>query len=342
MKEPLCFTFGTRQTRVSFQDRLDVAGGRLTERTVTVFDQTTHDLFGQGALNPVILKPGEQNKTWTSVERIVEAALQKGLSRDDLLIGVGGGVVGDLTAFAASIYMRGCRVDLVPTTLIAMVDAALGGKTGIDFGRYKNMIGSFYPAENLRISVPVLASLPMDEYRAGLAEVIKTALLGDAELYALLRSKKEQILRQDQTLLEGIVERCIRIKGQIVEEDFNESGKREILNLGHTFGHALEALSGFAWKHGDAVAWGIGRALELGTNLGLTDKHYAREISDLLRAYGFTLEIRGYEAADLFQAMRADKKKRSGRLRFVLQRSLGVTEVLVVEDGDVLEVLNGM
>ncbi len=238
---------------------------------------------------------------------------------------MGGGVVCDLTAFAASLYMRGCRLTLMPTTLLAMVDAALGGKTAVNLGSAKNLVGTFYPAEELVIWIPALATLPQVELRCGLAEAIKTALLGDPELLALLRARRTDLLRGDPAALEETVYRCLAVKGRIVENDLRETGERAALNLGHTFAHALESATGFRrFRHGEAVAWGLGKALELGAALGVTERALAGRITALLEGYGFSLKNPpGLAPGTLLAAMRADKKRRAGGLRVVLLRAVG-------------------
>ena len=181
---------------------------------------------------------------------------------------------------------------LAPTTLLAMVDACLGGKTGIDFLGYKNLVGTFYPASLIVVAPAGLRSLPEQEFRAGIAEAIKTAIIGDRALFDLLRDAKTEIDARDDGILAKIVRRSLAVKGRIVEEDPMESGIRAKLNLGHTFGHALESATGFSsWRHGEAVAWGIGRAIALGLRLGLTDRPFAEEVEALLRLYGFRLDV---------------------------------------------------
>jgi 3-dehydroquinate synthase len=340
VSEVLRFRFGEFETRVRFTDQgpeslLSTAG------SLAVFDRNVRLLHGRSIDRAVVLPPGETVKAWRWAERIMAAALKKGLSRDGLLVGVGGGVVCDLTAFAASLYMRGCRLALVPTTLLAMVDAALGGKSALNLGRAKNLIGTFYPAEELVIWIPALATLPPAELRSGLAEAIKTALLGDAELLALLASRRAELLRGDPDALSQTVRRCLAVKGRIVENDLRESGRRAVLNLGHTFAHALESATGFRrYRHGEAVAWGLGRALELGVALGVTARPLAAEVTALLAAYGFQLgRPAGLSARALLEAMRADKKRRAGGMRFVLLREVGGPEIRAVEEEPVLAAL---
>lgn len=286
------------------------------------------------------ISPGEDQKNLENLQRLLSAALDAGLSRDALFLVVGGGVLCDLVSFAASIYLRGVTLQLFPSTLLGMVDAAVGGKTGCNFRGYKNMVGTFYPAEEVRIFPALLNTLPESEYRSGLAEVIKAALLGDEELLHLLESRREAVLRREPGLLEEIIARAVAVKVSVVQDDFREGGRRAILNLGHTYGHALESVTGFGvYTHGEAVAWGIGRALELGRLLGITEDGYRRRVQGLLDAYGYRLEPVSAAAAELIEAMGQDKKRKKGELRFVVQRGLCSTEVVPVDRGVVEESL---
>ena len=340
MSEAFLFHFGEYQTRVRFSG---LGPESLLESTgsLAVFDRNVHRLHGRSAARSVVLPAGETAKSWRWTEKILTAALEAGLGRDGRLVGVGGGVVCDLTAFAASLYMRGCRLSLVPTTLLAMVDAALGGKTALNLGSAKNLVGTFYPAEELVIWIPALATLPEAELRSGLAEAIKTALLGDPALLELLRARRTDLLLGEPEALEEAVFRSLAVKGRIVENDLRESGERAILNLGHTFAHALESATGFRrFRHGEAVAWGLGKALELGVALGVTDRALGREVTSLLEGFGFSLNNPpGLAARTLLAAMRADKKRRAGGLRVVLLRGVGSPEVRAVEEEPVLAAL---
>lgn len=295
----------------------------------------------------VVLPAGEQEKTLDTVSGILSAALQAGLGRDSLFIGFGGGVITDMTAFAASVYMRGARLQLVPTTLLAMVDAAVGGKTGVDFGPYKNSVGSFFPAEKILIFPAALRTLPETEFRSGLAEMLKTAMLYDETLFRFFTERRAELQARDAALLAEAVRRCAQAKAAVVEKDLYEKGERAFLNLGHTFGHALEAAAGFGTvTHGEAVAWGIGRALALGGRLGLTDPHYREEVFHLLSAFGWStapvhpaLHHEANPGEKLLAAMRGDKKRKNGALRFVLQSRLCNTQICGADDRDILAVL---
>jgi len=225
----------------------------------------------------------------------------------------------------------------------------------IDFGNYKNCVGTFHPAQKIHVSVPVLASLSEAEYRSGLAEVFKTALLYAPKLFQILAERKDEVMARDQVLLAEIVKRCVQAKARVVERDLRETGERMFLNLGHTFGHALESVAGFGnITHGEAVAWGIARALELGRRLGITDTEYIADVIPVLESYGWSsspvhpvIAARIAEgkttAADnanaIFMAMKNDKKKKAGNIRFILQREINSTLVSEVDDADVLAVL---
>jgi 3-dehydroquinate synthase len=325
---------------ISFPARLALDPPAGADRALLVFDENTAVAFGGGA-GAAVIPAGEKGKSWTSVESILAAALAQGLTRSSAIIGVGGGVVCDVAAFAASIYMRGCTAALVPTTLLAMVDAAIGGKTGINFGGYKNMVGTFRPAAEVRICLDTLATLPGREYRSGLAEVIKTAALGDAALFARLESERERVLARDPGIVGEAVRRCAAVKVKVVQEDLTEKGPRAWLNLGHTFAHALESVTGMErYTHGEAVAWGMARAMDLGVRLGVTDPAWARRLQGLLEACGFATRIDGIDAQALLAAMGRDKKKRAGGLRFVLQENLCRTRVQEVEPSAVLPVIS--
>lgn len=269
----------------------------------------------------VLIEPGEKGKRWDQVERILDRAFELGLARDSVIIGIGGGVVTDVTAFAASLYMRGCRLVLVPTTVLSMVDAAFGGKTGINYGGYKNMVGTFYPAAELRLIPELVRTLSERDYRSGLAEVIKHALLADGTLWDRLVNERERVMAKDPEILSTLLWDALQVKVSVVKEDLREKGVRAHLNLGHTFAHGIEASAGFGtWTHGEAVAWGIAKAMDAGVLLGETPVEYAEMVKSLLSDYGYRIGECGVPAATLIEAMEKDKKKKAGSVRFVLQR----------------------
>ncbi len=334
------FTFGGYETTVTMTGR-DRLWDSLDDRACLVADANTAAFLPEDRRFHEV-PVGERAKSWSELERLLAGLLDADLTRDASIVGVGGGVVCDLTALAANLYLRGCRLVLVPTTLLAMVDASLGGKTGINFGGFKNIVGTFYPASEIRICPQTLTTLPEREYRSGLAEVIKTAMLGDADLFGTLEGEPDRVAARDAALLEGAVWSCLEIKGSIVEADLTETGVRAHLNLGHTFAHALESVEGLgAWSHGEAVAWGLARAMELGSAAGITDAAYARRVRELLLRYGYRVGPLPEAAQQIRAAMQKDKKRRGNRLRFVLQKRLGETIVTEVDSALVDRVLGG-
>jgi 3-dehydroquinate synthase len=281
----------------------------------------------------LVLQPGERHKSWDSVKTILQKARECGLGRDGLFIAVGGGVLCDLTAFSASVYMRGAKLALVPTTLLAMADAALGGKTGFDLEGIKNLAGTFYPAGEIIISLETLETLPEREWKSGIAEIIKAAVLdpetsgSGAKTLELFRDSRiagnPPGKPVEKPVFEKLIAMAVRVKGTIVEADPRETGaERALLNLGHSFGHALETAAGLgSLSHGEAVAWGIARSCELGLSLGITPPERAKTIGEILSAWGYETAV-PYSFSidpDLFKtALLSDKKKKSGKLRFVV------------------------
>ena len=289
-------------------------------KLLTVCDRNTAELFPDDDPDRYIIPPGEQFKILDTVQDLSFWALNRGAGRDACFLAVGGGVVCDLTAFTASIYMRGVDVVLLPTSLLSMVDASLGGKTGVDFQGYKNILGTFHPAKEVRILPSVLKTLSTREYYSGLAELIKHSLLRDAKLYDMIKNKISRIKDRDSRLLEELIYRSLRVKSFYIEEDPYDRDIRGHLNLGHTFAHALESEGRLsAWTHGEAVAWGIDRVLEAGVLMGVCDPNYAEEVRKLLSDFDYHLEYRPADPESMIEAMGRDKKKAGGELRFILQ-----------------------
>lgn len=343
-EDSLHFQFGDFASSVKFSTSVEPARFSSAAGVILVFDKNTQKLFppaGMAVHRQVVLPPGEGSKSWSGAQRILQRALETGLGRDGLIVGVGGGMICDLSAFSASLFMRGIRLFLVPTSLLAMVDAAIGGKTAINLGGYKNMAGTFYPAEQIWIDVSVLKKLSDKEFISGIGEAIKTALLGDKTLLGIFLEQKDRVLARDPGVMEEIVRRCIALKGGIVEEDLKETGKRAFLNLGHTFAHALEAETGFKpWNHGQAVAWGLFQAAALSETIGLAESSYVAMVGQVLRSYGFSLQtLKGVKPESILKAMQVDKKKRAGKLRLVLQRGIGDTVVTEVEEKLIVQTL---
>jgi 3-dehydroquinate synthase len=259
-----------------------------------------------------------------SMEQITRSLCRAGADRKSLVVAVGGGVVGDVAGFAAASYLRGVDLVHIPTTLVSQVDSSIGGKTGVNLPEGKNLVGSFYPPRLVLTDPEVLRTLSDREFRGGLGEVIKHAIIADAEMFAMLEKDMEKVLRRDRQALSLLIPRNVEIKARVVSRDERESGLREILNYGHTFAHALESVTKYRrYQHGEAVAWGMIAAAFLGHELGLTRADDVSRIVALIHRLGALPPWPRVPAAALLRAMRADKKTRSGILRFVLSPRIG-------------------
>jgi 3-dehydroquinate synthase len=266
----------------------------------------------------------ESAKNLRSVEEIARSLCRAGADRKSLLVAVGGGVTGDVAGFAASAYLRGVQLVQVPTTLVAQVDSSIGGKTGVNLPEGKNLVGAFYPPRLVLTDPELLRTLPDREFRGGLAEVIKHAIIADTQMFAVLEKDMERVLRRDRRVLGSLIQRNVEIKARVVGRDERESGLREILNFGHTFAHALESVTKYRrYQHGEAVAWGMIAASFLGHELGLTRADDVSRIVALIRRLGPLPSWPSDSPSRLVDAMRSDKKVRSGVLRFVLSSRIG-------------------
>lgn len=273
----------------------------------------------------VVLPDGEHTKTLESVARIWDALLAAGFNRRCTLIALGGGVIGDMVGYAAACYQRGVAFIQVPTTLLSQVDSSVGGKTGVNHPRGKNMIGAFWQPRAVLIDTDSLATLPARELSAGLAEVIKYGLIRDVEFLAWLESHMSDLRALDSEALTEAIRRSCTLKADIVAEDETEQGVRALLNLGHTFGHAIEAHQGYGnWLHGEAVGAGMLMAAELSRRLGWLDDADVARVSALLQAADLPrFAPVGMSSNDFLELMRLDKKNVDSRLRLILLRALG-------------------
>jgi 3-dehydroquinate synthase len=266
----------------------------------------------------------ESEKNLQSVEGLAQSLIAAGADRHALIVAIGGGVVGDVGGFVAASYLRGVALVQVPTTLVAQVDSAIGGKTGVNLPEGKNLLGAFYPPKLVLADPELLATLPEREFRGGLAEVIKYGVIADGKLFAFLEKQMDAILRRDSGALEYVIGRSIAIKAQVVSKDEKESGLREILNFGHTFGHALESVTRYRrFQHGEAVAWGMMCAALLGHEVAGTPADAVSRIVALVRRIGPLPPWPEVKPREIMDAMRSDKKARGGKLRFVLAKKLG-------------------
>ncbi len=319
---------------------LRAAGAPERSRVAVVSNPTVAPLYGgqvEESLHTAGFRPfactmpdGEQHKTLDTVKSLYDQFLAGGLDRSGTVLALGGGVVGDVAGYAAATFMRGVRFAQVPTSLLAMVDASVGGKTGVDLPQGKNLVGAFKQPVVVVIDPAVLATLPPDEFRCGMAEVIKHGVIGDAVLFSELESASQRINESPITNPQSLITRSLRVKVAVVEEDPFESGRRAVLNLGHTTGHALERLSGYEMRHGDAVSIGMVVAAGIAVELGRADPTLPDRIEAVLEAWGLPTRCPPLAAGDLWAAMAHDKKRQGRGLRWVLPRAIG--EVEIVED----------
>ena len=311
-----------------------------------VSNPTVAGLYGDAlrqALSPhyariltLALPDGEAHKDWAALNLIFEHLLREGCDRKTVLFALGGGVVGDVTGFAAASYMRGVPYVQVPTTLLAQVDSSVGGKTAINHPLGKNMIGAFYQPQRVLCDLDTLASLPQRELSAGLAEVIKYGPIADSDFLDWIEAHLDALLARDQQTLAHAVQRSCEIKAAVVAEDERESGLRAILNFGHTFGHAIEAGLGYGtWLHGEAVACGMVLASELSVHLGLMPAAFASRMRSLCERARLPVRAPDLGAERYLELMRVDKKSEAGELRFVLIEALGRATLRVVPDAQV-------
>ena len=279
---------------------------------------------GVRANRTFLFDDSESAKNLATVELLCRALSRAGADRRAVIVAVGGGVVGDVAGFTAASYLRGVRLVQVPTTLVAQVDSSVGGKTGVNLPEGKNLVGAFYPPRAVIADFETLATLPHREYRSGLYEIIKYGAIADAELFRFLERHMLALLRRDPAALGWVIPRCICIKARIVAQDERESGLREILNFGHTFGHALEAVTGYRrFLHGEAIGWGLYAATLLGLATARIPESEATRVIRLVSSVGPLPRLGAIRAAQLRRILAGDKKARGGRVRWVLPRRIG-------------------
>jgi len=270
---------------------------------------------------------GECAKRLATLEKLAEQLVKKGADRGATLIALGGGVVGDVTGFLASTYMRGVDVIQVPTTVLAQVDAAIGGKTGVNLVSGKNLLGTFHQPRAVLVDPAVLATLPAREYRAGLYESLKCGIIGDAGLFRLFEERHKEILARDPAVVEKVIADSVRLKASVVSADERESGLRQVLNLGHTIGHALEAETGYKLLlHGEAVGWGLLAATHIALSTGKLDSVTAGRIMNSVLGLGELPRMK-VQTANIMKRLKFDKKTRQGVVHFILPREIGKVEI---------------
>jgi 3-dehydroquinate synthase len=292
---------------------------------------------GNRQVSVIQIPDGEQYKTLATLEQIYDTLIDWRFDRTCGLLALGGGVIGDLTGFAAATFLRGIPFAQVPTTLLAQVDSSVGGKTGVNHPRGKNLIGAFYQPRYVHCDVGMLVTLPEREYAAGLAEVVKYGVIRDAAFFSWLEQERNALMARSPQALEHAVMISCQIKADVVESDENELGLRAILNYGHTFGHAVETLAGYGViLHGEAVAIGMVMAAHASARLGLGTEVDAARIIGLLRSFNLPVAPPTFPVADYLEVMRHDKKVRDGGIRFVLNHGIGAADLHQVEAPETL------
>ena len=282
------------------------------------------------AVDVLVLQPGEATKSVETADHIYNEMLALGADRGTIVVAVGGGVIGDLAGFVASTYTRGLRFVQAPTTLLAQVDSSVGGKVGVNLPGAKNMVGAFWQPLGVLIDVDVLETLPVREYRSGLAEVVKYGVILDADFFSYLEANAAALARRDRDVLIEVIARCCRLKADVVEADeLDEKGTRAALNYGHTFCHALEAITGYGTLlHGEAVAIGMLCASRLAERLGRIDASTTSRQRELLAALDLQTEVPDVDHDELVDLMAHDKKVQHGRLQFVLPSKMGAVSLV--------------
>ncbi|MGB0893171.1 MAG: 3-dehydroquinate synthase [Parashewanella sp.] len=309
-----------------------------SKRVLVVTNDTIAPLYLNSVVNylkqtatvdALTLPDGEQYKTLTTLELIVDKLVSDNYGRDCVLVALGGGVIGDMTGFAAACYQRGVNFVQIPTTLLAQVDSSVGGKTAVNHRLGKNMIGAFHQPQVVYIDTQYLQSLPEREFNSGMAEVIKYGIIWDADFFAWLENNVDGLKAKQQDLLMQAIKRCCEIKAEVVAQDETEQGCRALLNLGHTFGHAIEAELGYgAWLHGEAVATGMVLAAQTAEFLGWLSDEQVHRIAHLLQQFSLPITAPSQMTSKAFLThMQRDKKVLNGRIRLVLPKQIGVAVV---------------
>lgn len=324
----------------------------LTGRAAVVTNPTVNARYGEAVRHslaeagyPVTLiemPDGEEFKNTATLNSVYDALIEAGLDRRSFIVALGGGVVGDLAGFAAATFLRGIPFVQVPTTLLAQVDSSVGGKTAIDHPRGKNLIGAFYQPRLVLIDVDTLATLPQREYRAGLAEVVKYGIALDAAFFEYLEQHVDALSAMDRGCLMTVIQRCCELKAMVVERDEKEAGLREVLNYGHTLGHALETLAGYrSLVHGEAVAIGMVLAARICSLRGVCRDDDVARIRALLGSLGLSVTPPAVERSQLLDALLKDKKSRAGTINFICNQGIGNYTVAQLSSEELLE-LSGL
>jgi 3-dehydroquinate synthase len=289
----------------------------------------------------VEIPEGETHKTLQDAQTVYDHLIENQYDRNTLLVALGGGVIGDLTGFIAATFLRGVPYIQIPTTLLSQVDSSVGGKTAVNHPQGKNLIGAFYQPRLVAIDLDTLDSLPPDEFRAGMAEIIKYGVIEDPKLFDFLEKNSKKILDQDTECLETIIETSCAIKAKVVERDERESSYRMVLNFGHTIGHAIEALTEYSqFKHGEALAIGMIYAAKLSCQLGRCSETVVQKIEALVKQYGLPSRLPEFPVDEYIETLYRDKKAHDKNIRFILVKDIGTVEIVDrVAEADIQKVL---
>ena len=310
-------------------NKLEITGRKLcivTDSNVGPLyaEQVKNELEKTGnAVYVYTFAAGEENKTLDTVQDVYEYLIENHFDRNDCLVALGGGVVGDLTGFSAATYLRGIKFIQVPTSLLAQVDSSIGGKTGVDFRAYKNMVGAFHQPKLVYMNISVLKSLSDRLFNSGFGEIIKHGLIKDAAYYEWLRDNISNIKSRNSDALEQMIYVSCNIKREVVEKDPKEKGDRALLNYGHTLGHAIEKLMDFKLYHGECVTLGMIAALRISVNRGDIDEKAYNDAIDMFKLYDFPLNVTGITAEDVVKVSKSDKKMDAGKIKFILLKEIG-------------------
>ncbi len=314
------------------------------DRAVVITDSNVDRLYGSRFNFPkIVVEPGEFSKSWAVAEKVIQEMVALGLTRSSVVIALGGGVVGDLAGFCAAIYMRGISYVQVPTTLLAQIDSAIGGKTAIDLPVGKNLVGAFHQPEGVLINPEVLQTLSRTDLISGLGEVVKYAIIAEPVLVEILREKGETVYTAPQEALKEIIIRCCALKAQIVSADELDCGLRKQLNAGHTIAHALEAATNFsAFTHGEAVLLGLAAEARLSHRLGRLDQQDLIKIEEACELVSLPPIPSDLSLTDVQQALLRDKKNRADKISFMLPRAMGQVEEVLLSMDEVLQHLEAV
>jgi 3-dehydroquinate synthase len=342
---------GERSYDIEIGMSLDQAGLQikdlgLGQKIAVVVNPTVKELYGKRLVESlkaqgfmvmsIIIPDGEQYKNLDWANAIYTALLTNAFDRRSAIVALGGGVIGDLAGFAAATYMRGIPFVQVPTTLLAMVDSSVGGKTGVNHPMGKNMIGAFHQPRKVLMDLEALRTLPKAEFLSGMAEVIKYGVIWDGDFFDYLDANRDRILGLDADVLTHVVRRSCEIKAEVVGRDEREGGLRAVLNFGHTVGHAIEKAENYTMRHGEAVAIGMVYASRLALQTGLCDTLVPERVERLIASFGLPTDLRAFSrkptVTELMDAMRIDKKADGGKVKFVLPKRIG--EVAITKDWD--------